>query len=319
VRFLSNALGQVTDTYDYDAFGELLSVNGTTPNSFMYCGEQYDADLGLYYLRARLMNPLTGRFWTADSYEGMNEDPATLHKYMYASGDGVNGIDPSGYLTLTEHMMVASIVATLSAVVSVKVTQYLNPDATEADLWKAAGWGGLIGLLSYPAFMVAPGVAATAPLFIAALRIITLAGLTLDSTVQAIYAASEKERRVFAAFAVLGALGTYGATRPFFSPKGIPVPADLPKTIFGPKQEIHTTGPTLLEGRSPLTANAQALLDGVHSGEFPIIRLNPRGQPVVNFGKEVGIHAESGLPTQFGTILYGKKGAHIVPANPVQY
>ena len=62
VRFLTNESGQVTDTYVYDAFGTLITGTGTTNNRYLYTGEQFDPNLGLYYLRARLMNPLTGRF-----------------------------------------------------------------------------------------------------------------------------------------------------------------------------------------------------------------------------------------------------------------
>ena len=97
VRFLTNESGQVTDTYDYDAFGNLIATAGGTPNTYLYCGEQLDGALGLYYLRARLMNPLTGKFWSADSFEGRNKDPQSLHKYLYTNGNPVRGIDPSGH------------------------------------------------------------------------------------------------------------------------------------------------------------------------------------------------------------------------------
>ncbi len=62
VRQLTNGAGAVTDTYEYDAFGNALQTSGSTPNVYLYRGEQYDADLGLYYLRARYYNPATGRF-----------------------------------------------------------------------------------------------------------------------------------------------------------------------------------------------------------------------------------------------------------------
>ena len=42
-RALSDADGQVTDTYLFDAFGNLLTKTGTTANDFLYTGEQYDA------------------------------------------------------------------------------------------------------------------------------------------------------------------------------------------------------------------------------------------------------------------------------------
>jgi RHS repeat-associated protein len=63
-------------------------------------GEQYDSDLGLYYLRARYYNPATGRFLSRDPEDGIPTDPATLHKYVYASGDPVNLADPSGRATI---------------------------------------------------------------------------------------------------------------------------------------------------------------------------------------------------------------------------
>jgi RHS repeat-associated protein len=66
VRQLTNSTGTVTDSYEYDAFGNEFTVSGTTPNEFMYRGEQFDSDLGLYYLRARYYNPLTGRFMSRD-------------------------------------------------------------------------------------------------------------------------------------------------------------------------------------------------------------------------------------------------------------
>ena len=54
VRFLSNSAGTVTDKYQYDAFGRLIALTGTTPNSFEYSGEWFDSNVGLYYLRARI-------------------------------------------------------------------------------------------------------------------------------------------------------------------------------------------------------------------------------------------------------------------------
>jgi RHS repeat-associated protein len=96
VRQLTGLDEKVTDTYNYDAFGNLLSSPGPTPNNYLYRGEQYDPDLGLYYLRARYYNPQTGRFLSRDPEDGKILDPATLHKYLYANGDPVNGWDPMG-------------------------------------------------------------------------------------------------------------------------------------------------------------------------------------------------------------------------------
>jgi RHS repeat-associated protein len=97
VRFLTDPSGAVTDTYTYDAFGTLTSVTGGTPNEYLYAGERYDAETGMYYLRARYMQPATGRFWTQDTYEGSPFDPQSLHKYIYTNNSPVNGADPSGH------------------------------------------------------------------------------------------------------------------------------------------------------------------------------------------------------------------------------
>ena len=97
VRQLTNPAGTVTDTYDYDAFGNLINQTGSTPNVYLFAGEAYDATLGLYYNRARYYNNSTGRFWSMDTDEGEIESPLSLHKYVYTNGDPVDGTDPSGF------------------------------------------------------------------------------------------------------------------------------------------------------------------------------------------------------------------------------
>jgi RHS repeat-associated protein len=99
----SNAWETLTDTYEYDPYGNLLNSTGTTPNVYMYRGEAYDSDLGLYYLRARYYNAPTGRFMSRDpnnpgpfDSRGNPIDPKKLHKYLYAGGDPVNAKDPTG-------------------------------------------------------------------------------------------------------------------------------------------------------------------------------------------------------------------------------
>ena len=100
---LADESGAVTDYYAYDAFGiHLYDAGAGTPNLFRYTGEQFDADLGQYYLRARYYEPTRGRFWTQDSYEGSPSDPISLHKYLYANASPVMYTDPSGNMSLGE-------------------------------------------------------------------------------------------------------------------------------------------------------------------------------------------------------------------------
>jgi len=110
VRNLTNSGGTITDTYEYDAFGNKWTVSGTTPNNYLYRGEQYDPDLGLYYLRARYYNSATGRFMSRDPLDGNIPDPKSLHKYLYADGDPVNANDPTGRGALVEGFLLRAVI-----------------------------------------------------------------------------------------------------------------------------------------------------------------------------------------------------------------
>jgi RHS repeat-associated protein len=96
VRFLTSAAGVITDTYDYDAFGNLLSSTGSTPNNYLFAGEQFDPSLGIYYNRARYYDQRQGRFWTMDAFEGDSDVPLSLHKYVYTSANPVSRNDRNG-------------------------------------------------------------------------------------------------------------------------------------------------------------------------------------------------------------------------------
>lgn len=96
---LTNNLGAVTDSYAYDAYGNLIAASGASNNAYLFAGEQRDSETGLDYLRARYYDPLVGRFVSADAYEGTLNDPMSLHDYQYAHANPVVNTDPSGYMT----------------------------------------------------------------------------------------------------------------------------------------------------------------------------------------------------------------------------
>ncbi len=82
-------------TYDYDAFGnETLQDDPGFEiyNPFLYCGEYYDEETGLIYLRARYYDPSIGRF--------ISEDPIQdgTNWYAYCANNPVMFVDPSGYM-----------------------------------------------------------------------------------------------------------------------------------------------------------------------------------------------------------------------------
>ena len=80
----------------YYHFGALIDQTGSTPNNYLFSGEQYDPNVGFYYLRARYYETSIGRFVTSYPFEGRAFEPATLHRYLYAGNNPVMFVDPSG-------------------------------------------------------------------------------------------------------------------------------------------------------------------------------------------------------------------------------
>jgi hypothetical protein len=39
---------RVGNSYDYDAFGNLINQAGSTPNNYLFAGDQFDPALGLF-------------------------------------------------------------------------------------------------------------------------------------------------------------------------------------------------------------------------------------------------------------------------------
>jgi RHS repeat-associated protein len=108
ITFLTNAAGAVTDSYDYDAWGISVASTGSTPNTRLYAGEEFDSDIGLINLRARQYNAAVGRFNRLDPAVGVLTQPITLNRYLYVGSDPVNLADPTGR-TILEYLGVTSL------------------------------------------------------------------------------------------------------------------------------------------------------------------------------------------------------------------
>lgn len=146
-RALASDVSVITDTYHYDAFGNLLASTGDTDNDYLYSGEQRDSGLDQYYLRARYYNQKIGRFTQMDTWMGNSRDPVSLNKYIYGYSDGVNWIDPTGRFGLagfstSSTMMGVMATASVAAVglSSVDFSIDANPidgavSATSEILW----------------------------------------------------------------------------------------------------------------------------------------------------------------------------------------
>ncbi|MBP9091257.1 hypothetical protein KBI23_09520 [bacterium] len=101
----TNSAGAVVDRYKYGPFGESAALTGTTHG---YTGQRYDAETGLYYYKMRYYSPSVGRFLQPDPI-GM---AGGINLYAYVGNSPLVSADPLGL---------------------------------EADDWKRAGGGGVIG------------------------------------------------------------------------------------------------------------------------------------------------------------------------------
>jgi RHS repeat-associated protein len=100
-RALAGAASTILQRYAYDAYGVQLTGSDLTAaedslTDLLYSGEQFDAALGMQYLRARYYDPSTGRFTRLDPFAPDSADPRTLHRYLYGLADPISHIDPSG-------------------------------------------------------------------------------------------------------------------------------------------------------------------------------------------------------------------------------
>ncbi|WP_342592578.1 RHS repeat-associated core domain-containing protein [Cohnella thailandensis] len=88
-------------------------------SSIRYSGEFFDAEVGLYYLRARYYDPYVGRFISRDSYEGQADDPMSLNRYTYTHNNPLIFWDPTGHWVASDNNLnvedQAKIVALTSA------------------------------------------------------------------------------------------------------------------------------------------------------------------------------------------------------------
>ncbi len=146
-RILWDAAGISIGRYAYEAGGRELYSDGTSAprNVYRFTGEQWDGELGMYYLRARQMDPDRGRFLNMDTFEGNSADPGSLHKYLYASANPVNRIDPSGHSDFSIGSFAArfAIQGSNGAVVSGGIDYAVHRSFNRAA--KAGGFGFVIG------------------------------------------------------------------------------------------------------------------------------------------------------------------------------
>jgi RHS repeat-associated protein len=130
VRQLTDATGTISDSYSYDAFGNILTEAGTSNNPYRFAGERMGQVEGLTYLRARYYEPESGLFISRDPFAGVPEVPVTLHRYTYGFQNPVTYSDPSGELSLAS---VVTAVTIIGLVVGIGVNYLTDVKSTAKE------------------------------------------------------------------------------------------------------------------------------------------------------------------------------------------
>ena len=87
----------LTNSYQYDPYGNLTSGTADGVNYYGYNGESTNVKTGLQYLRARYYDAENGTFTTEDSDLGTTENPLTRNRYDYTTNNPLNYSDPTGH------------------------------------------------------------------------------------------------------------------------------------------------------------------------------------------------------------------------------
>ena len=104
VTALLDYTGAVVERYVYTPYGEATVYDGNWSNPAaaagdgpLYCGYWFDAESGLYHVRAREYHPTLGAFTARDPL-GFSAGDANL--YAYCGGNPLARTDPSGQMVV---------------------------------------------------------------------------------------------------------------------------------------------------------------------------------------------------------------------------
>ena len=85
-------------TYEYDAWGNILSSSGRLAeiNPLRYRGYYYDSETGFYYLQSRYYDPVNRRFINADSYASTGQGFIGTNMFAYCNNSPILFVDHDG-------------------------------------------------------------------------------------------------------------------------------------------------------------------------------------------------------------------------------
>ena len=134
--------GAVAASYEYDAWGNILSQSGSMAekNPLRYRGYYYDSETGFYYLQSRYYDPATRRFINADAVVTTNINSVTsCNMFAYCGNNPIMCVDETGNSWFSSIITAVAVVA-VAAVATVAVVASAGTVACAA-----AGMAAAIG------------------------------------------------------------------------------------------------------------------------------------------------------------------------------
>ncbi|MEW6221667.1 MAG: RHS repeat-associated core domain-containing protein, partial [Thermodesulfobacteriota bacterium] len=122
---VTSATGALVEKGSYMPFGVERDVansgsayaSAISVSSYTYTDQERDSESGLYNYNARLYDPMTGRFLSADSIVPRPGDPQSLNRYSYCLNNPLAYVDPSGHF-LVELLTIVGVGALAGGAVS---------------------------------------------------------------------------------------------------------------------------------------------------------------------------------------------------------
>ena len=105
VAAVTDSAGNVTERYRYDAYGDVMITDAignplgnvsAIGNPWMFTGRQLDDETGLYFYRARYLDPYKGRFITRDPIGSWGDPNNQGNGYTYVGNNPTTFVDPMG-------------------------------------------------------------------------------------------------------------------------------------------------------------------------------------------------------------------------------
>ena len=147
--------GNVLATYEYDAWGKLISSSGSlaTINPLRYRGYYYDTETELYYLSSRYYDPKVSRFINADSTDAVLSANGLYDQnlFVYCDNNPVMRADNEGGFW---HVLVGAALGGVINVVTKAVTNAMEGESITKGLvsgFISGAASGALASIAWPA------------------------------------------------------------------------------------------------------------------------------------------------------------------------